>query len=297
MKIDRLFGIVYLLLDKKWVTAKYLADKFQVSTRTIYRDVDVLTLAGIPIYTNKGTGGGIGLLDHFTMSKAYLNEEEKKQMIMALEALKKTSTEEYDVLYKMRSVFKEDDSYIEIDMSSWIESKRGVEQFKQIRTAMIRNQKLSFDYYDAEGRFSERIAYPLKLIFKKNHWYVLSYCHNRQENRYFKIMRMENIKLLNEYFDRSLYMEEMVHEAYVDKIDLELLFSKKISHRIYDEFNPTMITTTEEGHLIVRMMLPENEWLYHYLLSFEEHLLEIQPTHIKEKLKEILEKTLKHYLI
>jgi predicted DNA-binding transcriptional regulator YafY len=296
MKIDRLFGIVYLLLDKKWVTAKYLAEKFQVSTRTIYRDVDVLTLAGIPIYTNKGSGGGIGLLENFTMSKAYLNKEEKNEMLLALEALKKTSAEDYDVLYKMRSIFQEEESFIEIDMSSWTESKRGVEQFRKLRKAIARSQMVSFDYYDADGNYSERKIYPLKLVFKKNHWYVLSYCHMRQQNRYFKVMRMENLLLLNEYFDRNEYMEDIVHEASTPKIELELSFSKDIAHRVYDEFSPTLIKE-EDNHLKVKLLIPENEWLYHYLLSFEDHLLSIQPNHIKDKLKAILEKTLKHYLI
>lgn len=296
MKIDRLFGIVYLLLDRKWVTAKYLADKFQVSTRTIYRDVDVLTLAGIPIYTNKGTGGGIGLLENFTMSKAYLNKEEKNEMLLALEALKKTSAEDYDVLYKMRSIFQEEESFIEIDMSSWTESSRGVEQFRLLKTAISRSQAIKFDYYDVDGNYSKRKIYPLKLVFKKNHWYVLSYCHMRQQNRYFKIMRMDNLVLLNEYFDRKEYMEDVVHEASTPKIELELSFSKDIAHRIYDEFSPRLISE-EENYLTVKLLIPENEWLYHYLLSFEDHLLSIQPDHIKDKLKEILEKTLKHYLI
>ena len=108
MKINRLLEISLVLLNKGTVTAKELAERFNVSTRTIYRDVDILSTAGIPVYTNKGNGGGISILDNYSINKTVLTDGERDSLLLALKTLQSTKYPEIDtVLDKIGAVFKQ----------------------------------------------------------------------------------------------------------------------------------------------------------------------------------------------
>ena len=118
---NRLFEIVYILMQKKKVTAKELADRFEVSTRTIYRDIETLSGANIPIYASKGKDGGIGLLDEYVLNKTILSEEEQNQILFALQGMKKVKgQDEKDILEKLSILFnKKINDWIKIDFSNW----------------------------------------------------------------------------------------------------------------------------------------------------------------------------------
>lgn len=299
MKIDRLFKIVYILLDKKFITAQYLAEHFQVSSRTIYRDIDVLTLAGIPIYTNKGKGGGIGLLDQYVLSKSLLNNKERQQLLVGLQSVEATGYEEVnDVMMKLRGIFKEDsDSWIEIDFSNWSTTDKGKKSFDQLKKSMVNSEQISFNYINSNGKNSHRRVFPLKLIFKKKDWYLQAYCTKKEENRFFKAKRINNIEFLGNHFDRKKYINKNniypVNRS--NEIDLNINISKLLTHRVYDEFDRDNIKITETGDYNIKITIEENQWLHHYLLSFEEHLKIISPLHLNDKIKNILQKTLKNY--
>ncbi|MEG0388680.1 MAG: HTH domain-containing protein, partial [Niameybacter sp.] len=117
MKINRLLEIVILLLNKKSITAKELANRFEVSTRTIYRDIDDLSAAGIPIYTNKGGGGGIALLEEYTLNKTLLSDLEKEQLLMTLKTLEATQyTKDNQIVEKLGILFsrQQDTDWVEV---------------------------------------------------------------------------------------------------------------------------------------------------------------------------------------
>lgn len=169
LKIDRLFKILYILINKKQVTAKYLADKFEVSIRTIYRDIDTLSMSGIPIYTNKGKGGGISLMDNFIIDKSMLSSKDQNNILLGLDILKSTQYDNMDdAMEKLKAVFnKTNDSWIEVDFSYWGSNKSEKLKFEKLKYALTSYLVIEFYYYDSSGNKTKRKIYPLKLVFKE----------------------------------------------------------------------------------------------------------------------------------
>ena len=228
MQINRLFEIVYLLLEKDTITAKELAQQFGVSVRTIYRDIDILSTAGIPVYTNKGKGGGISLLENFVLDKSILSEEEQNQIIFALQSLEKLDkNSEKKALEKMSRLFhKQSENWIEIDFSNWSNENNKFEMMKQ---AILKKQVMEFTYFNSYGEETKRQVEPLQIWFKDKAWYVKAYCRVKQDYRVFKIARMREIKVLEETFERELPQEQEKKPYEIKFISLELEISDRKS--------------------------------------------------------------------
>lgn len=295
---NRLFEIVYILMQKKKVTAKELANKFEVSTRTIYRDVEILSRANIPIYATKGKDGGIGLLDEYVLNKTILSEEEQNQILFALQGMKKVSgQDEKDVLEKLSTLFnKKVNDWIKIDFSNWGKDNAQEERFDIIKIAILNKKLIEFVYYNSNGKETERIVEPLQIWFKDKSWYLISYCRLKEDYRIFKIARIKEIKILEEHFERELPKEKKEEKYNFKNISLELEISKEMAYRVYDEFENEEISKKEDGNFIVNVEYPENEWVYGYILSFGEYVKVLSPDRAKVIIKNKLEKTLKNYL-
>lgn len=295
---NRLFEIIYILMQKKKVTAKELADKFEVSTRTIYRDIEILSGANIPIYASKGKDGGIGLLDEYVLNKSILSEEEQNQILFALQGMKKVSgKDEKDILEKLSTLFnKEINDWIKIDFSNWGKDNAQEERFDMIKTAILNKNQIEFVYYNSNGEESKRIVEPLQIWFKDKSWYLISYCKLKEDYRIFKIARIKEIKILQEHFERELPKEKKEEKCNFKNISLELEISKEIAYRVYDEFDGKEITKKDDGNFIVNVKYPENDWVYGYILSFGEYAKVLKPDYAKTIIKDKLQKTLKNYL-
>ena len=294
---NRLFEIVYILMQKKKVTAKELADRFEVSTRTIYRDIEALSTANIPIYATKGKDGGIGILDEYVLNKAILSEEEQNQILFALQGMKKVRGEdEKNILGKLSTLFnKEINDWIRIDFSNWSKEDTQKNRFEIIKSAILSKNVIEFTYYNSNGEESKRIAEPLQICFKNKSWYLISYCRNKSDYRIFKITRMKEVKILEEHFKRELPKENYHREDNFKSIILKLEISKDMTYRVYDEFESEEITKNKNGDFIITVEYPENEWVYGYILSFGEYAKVLSPDRAKKIIKEKLEKTLKNY--
>ena len=296
MQINRLFEIVYILLERKTITAKELAERFEVSTRTIYRDIEILSQAKIPVYANKGNGGGIGLLEDYVLDKSMLSEEEQNQILFALQSMEKISNQdEKNILEKMSSIFnKIKTNWIDVDFSDWGINGEQDQTFNLIRNAILKHNVIEFVYYNSYGEEKKRQAEPLQIYFKDKSWYLKAYCRLKQDYRLFKISRMKDIKLLNETFEREL---PQIKENKFDykTIQLELEISKDMSYRVYDEFKREDIIKNKNGDFIVKVEFPENDWVYGYILSFGENVKVLSPGYVKSIIKEKLQKSLKNY--
>lgn len=296
MQINRLFEIVYILLERKTITAKELAERFEVSTRTIYRDIEILSQAKIPVYANKGNGGGIGLLEDYVLDKSMLSEEEQNQILFALQSMEKISNQdEKNILEKMSSIFnKSKTNWIDVDFSDWGINGEQDQTFNLIRNAILKHNVIEFVYYNSYGEEKKRQAEPLQIYFKDKSWYLKAYCRLKQDYRLFKISRMKDIKLLNETFEREL---PQIKENKFDykTIQLELEISKDMSYRVYDEFKREDIIKNKNGDFIVKVEFPENDWVYGYILSFGENVKVLSPGYVKSIIKEKLQKSLKNY--
>ncbi len=293
---NRLFEIVYILMQKKKTTAKELADRFEVSTRTIYRDIETLSTANIPIYASKGKDGGIGLLDEYVLNKTILSEEEQNQILFALQGMKKVKgQDEKDILEKLSILFnKKINDWIKIDFSNWGNIQE--ERFDIIKSAILNKQLVQFIYYNSNGEENNRIVEPLQIWFKDKSWYLISYCKLKEDYRIFKIARIKEIKILEEHFERELPKEEEKEKHNFKMIELELEINKAMTYRVYDEFESKEITKKEDGNFIIKVKYPENEWIYGYILSFGEYAKILNPAYVKNIIKDKLQKTLKNYL-
>lgn len=301
MKLDRLFEITTILLNKGSITAKELADRFGVSTRTIYRDIDTLSAAGVPVYMNKGSGGGISLLDNYAMSRTLISEQESESLLLAVKTLQATQYPEVDiVLEKMGALFKHAVNYdwVEVDFSPWGSMPNEKNKFNNIKRAMLQRNVIRFDYVNADGHKSSRLAEPMKLIFKGNAWYLAAYCRQRMEGRTFRITRLKNLELTSEIFDRR---PELSMESGRDKetpppdVRLKLRFQAKVLNRLYDYFDDSYIIKKDEDTFIVEFTLPEGEWIYGYLLSFGSAVEVLEPEPIRNAIAQRLRQTLKFY--
>ena len=173
MKINRLLEIVTILLNRETVTAKELADRFDVSARTIYRDIDALSSAGVPVYTNKGNSGGISLLEDYTLNKTLLSKNESEGLLLALKTMGATSYPEANaIIDKLGSIFKNSQAHdwIEVNFEGWSSKVNEQNKFSKIRDAIFNNLVISFDYVNANGSRSSRSVEPVKLIFNAYTW-------------------------------------------------------------------------------------------------------------------------------
>ncbi|MBH1942284.1 YafY family transcriptional regulator [Mobilitalea sibirica] len=300
MQINRLFEIIYILLNRKNITAKELARHFEVSSRTIYRDIDTLCQAGIPIYTNKGKGGGICLLENFVLNKSILTKQEQKDILSALQGINATSYVETDaVLSKLSSLFGNNEpDWIEVDFSNWANMEEEKCKFNQLKESILNRNLISFDYYNSYGSYSHRIVEPVKLIFRAQAWYLHGYCREKEDLRYFKFSRMKNLVVSEEIFTpRPLIKPEKERDyshntqktSIVLKVDAELAF------RICDEFPNESVQKNEDGSFLIHADMYLDGWLYSYLMSFEDHLEVLEPKSVREEMIKKLKNTLNKY--
>lgn len=289
MQINRLFEIVYILLDKKSITANELAEHFEVSKRTILRDIETLTIAGIPIYTTKGKGGGISILDNFVLNKTAVSEEEQNQILIALQSLASTQHMDTDgIISRLGALFrKTDTSWIEVDFSRWGSTNPDKEKFEMIKRAVINKLPLSFSYPGSNGELTSRTVYPLKLVFKSSAWYVQAYCLSRKDYRTFKINRMLYPEVLPESFAGMEFTPPPIVSDDIrpdSLVSLRLLFAAEAAYRVYDEFDERTVHPNEDGTFTVTIELPNDAWLYGFLLSFGTSVKVMEPQHVRDYL-------------
>ncbi|WP_026891496.1 helix-turn-helix transcriptional regulator [Lacrimispora aerotolerans] len=302
MQINRLFEIIYLLLNKKFTTASELAEYFEVSVRTIYRDIDTLSSAGIPIYALQGKGGGISLLDNYVLDKSVLSEQEQNEILYALQSLSITQAPEADkVLAKLSNLFnKNRTSWIEVDLSPWGSDDKGISQFKLIKDAILSHRMIEFNYFGSSGEKTVRRVEPMKLIFKINAWYLQAFCLTRNAIRMFKIVRMSDVQMTQEVFIEKM-PESLPSGSQTQEdskwIEICLKISADGAYRVYDEFEEKDITKNKDGSFTIITHLPENEWLIRYILSFGADAEVVSPQHIRDTIENELNKIILKYKI
>lgn len=300
MAISRHFEMIYLLLDRKVMTANELAGHFEVSARTIYRDVDVLSGAGIPIYANKGRGGGISLLEGYSFNASMLTNEEQEDILVGLQTLTVTDFPNTDlILKKVARLFKkETGNWIDVDFSPWGSGDKKKQLFALLRNAIIQQYVIQFRYFNSQSEKTLREVEPFQLLFKGNAWYLSGYCLWRKDYRLFKISRMADVCVLDQKTTMAP-TEDPLKEAEIQageaSIPITLKVSSQGAYRIYDEFDEHMITKNRDGSYTVETNFPIGAWLDSYLLSFGALIEEVHPELLRERLVQKLDE-LKHNL-
>lgn len=289
MQTSRMFELVYLLVERGTMTAGELARRFEVSERTIRRDVDSLSAAGIPVYASRGRGGGVSLLPGFVLDRSLLSSREQDEILFALQSLRATGVEEgAAVLGRLSSLFRREGSdWIDVDFSYWGSTHANRILFPAIKEAILSRRVLSFDYYGSAGTATHRLVEPCKLRFKGTAWYLHGWCRTKRDFRVFRLSRMENVLLTQESFQLRqvppLDPEPTTQQPPL--IPVVLSFSKEVAFRVYDEFHPAAIRPGEDGRLIVTCQWPEGPWGRGYLLSFGSALEVLSPLSLVQDLK------------
>ena len=281
MKNDRLFQILYLLLEKGTMTAPALAQTLEVSVRTIYRDIDALSLSGVPVYATQGKNGGVSLLPNYSFDKALLSDEEQNQILYAIQSLRAVEQPVDALLEKLGGLFqKQNTSWIEVDFSRWGMGTTDSVRFERLKTALIGKRALNILYCSTSGETSRRVILPIKLIFKDKGWYLHAFCRMQDDYRLFKVSRILELEVLEERFSDLPDEIPPLEQAYFDPPamqNMRLLFSPSVAFRVYDEFERFVIERQEDGSLLVCVSMPQDGWVASYLLSYGAEVTILEP--------------------
>lgn len=301
MQIDRLIQIIFLLLRHENITAKQLAEELHVSSRTIYRDINTLSIAGIPITSQKGYRGGLSLLEGFSLDKSYFTKEEQGNIIQALQILKSSNYPDADkTLNKVAGLFSHtlQSEWLEIDFSYWGSPEKERLHMTALERAVINKYVITFTYCNSEMTVTEQTVEPLKLVFKSHSWYLIAFSRHREEIRTYKLSRIRDLQITDQLFDRQLPADFSLTPAYKEEYDIPLFklhFSEKITYKVYDEFQEKYITKLEDGTLEVNFRFQLSDWTFLYLLSFGEYVEIVAPVEARLLMKEKARKILAMY--
>ena len=298
MKVDRLVSIIMILLDKKRIGAQALADMFEVSPRTIYRDIDAINMAGIPVRGAAGVGGGFEIMPEYKIDKKVFSSADLSTLLMGLSSLSNIikGDELIHTLTKVKSFIPDDRAkeielklnQICIDVSPWKGNSNLQTYVEIIKAALQENKVLAFEYIAHRGISTIRTVDPYQLVMKSSHWYLQGYCHRRNDFRLFRLSRMSNLQMQEETFALRDYQKPTLDvtdilEALQTKIKIRIhksVMDRVLDYCTYEDFSPA-----GDEYYIVSFPFIENEYHYDILLSFGDKCECLEPKHIRAEMK------------
>ncbi|MCL1915036.1 MAG: YafY family transcriptional regulator [Eubacteriaceae bacterium] len=298
MKVDRLVSIIMILLNKNRVNAKELADLFEVSTRTIYRDIDTISLAGIPLHAITGVGGGFEIMERYKVDKKVFSASDLSAILMGLSSLSNMmrGDELINALAKIKSFIPADRAkeielkanQVYIDLSPWMGNANMQPYLEIIKKAVQENKILAFEYTDRYNNKTARTAEPYQLVLKSSYWYWQGYCHTRNDFRLFKLSRTSDLQIKDDSFiPRDYKNPQLEFAGILDTMQtkIKIRIHKSLKDRVldycaYDHFSPD-----GDGHYIVIFPFIENDYYYNILLSFGDKCECIDPLHVRTEMK------------
>lgn len=297
MKIDRLIGILSILLQKKTVTAPYLAEKFEVSRRTINRDIENLCKAGIPVVTRQGIGGGISIIENYKIDRTLLTQKEMQDILTGLKSLDSISGTNYYkcLMGKFSADNCEKTEHIIIDLSGW--DKQAVSQKIDILKSAIENcRKISFKYFSPKGE-SRRSVEPYQIIFQWSHWYLWGFCEARNDYRMFKLARMDDLKCTDEFFEKreNSGFSRCDNWNICNNIRATVKFDRSAKWKVIDDFGTQYPEYDENGNILLNHIWADKDALFHYVLSFGDKAEIIEPAVYRQEFLRLLENMTEKY--
>ncbi|MGL9730114.1 helix-turn-helix transcriptional regulator [Enterococcus sp. DIV0756] len=304
MKMDRLLSITMLLLDKKRIGAKELAEKFEVSPRTIYRDIDTLNLAGIPIRSTSGVGGGFEIMENYKMDKKVFSAADLSAILTSLTGFSNMmqGKELASALAKVKSFIPADRAkeietkinQFDLDLRPWLGNRNIQRYIETTKTALQENRLLTFDYSDQHGNSTSRMIEPYQLVLKNSQWYLQGYCLNRNDFRLFKLNRMTNLQIKKEQFSPRQYQKPQLD--FTNMLDtlqtnIKLRIHREVMDMVLDYCSFEHFIPDGNEHYLVDFPFIENDYYYNVLFSFGNKCECLEPSHVrtemKRKIKEI----------
>lgn len=299
LKNDRLFQLLYLLLEHERLSAPELAARLEVSVRTVYRDVEALSMAGVPVYATQGKGGGISLLPGYRFDKTLLSDDEQNQLLFAVQSLQAADQPVNGLMSKLGTAFhKPAADWIAVDFSRWGLHRTDMERFDLLKTAILCRQELAITYCGTSGKTTERRVHPLRLVYKDKNWYLQAYCLQADDFRLFKMVRILELAPTGETFAQN-YTEDIppIEEKSppFSVARLLLRFSPGVAFRVYDEFCRSSIKQEPGGNLLVDVDFPLDNWVVGYLFSFGTDVEILEPVGLKAQISDYAQKIEAHH--
>lgn len=300
LKLERLLSIIILLLNRRMVQAKELAERFEVSVRTIYRDIEAINGAGIPIVTYQGTNGGIGLVEGYRLDHNVLTNDELADIVTALRSLSTTYGNEQHLrlLEKINSVvppayseeFQHKTNRLLIDYSPWDGNERLRPKLQLLKEAVDNCLIAGFIYSNAEGEISYRTVEPHMLILKGKQWYLQAFCTEKEQFRLFKLKRMKELEIAPRriFIRRELPTQERdTGQSPCEPFqvtEIVLRFQADSRYLAEEWFGIDGLLPVEDGSWHVKKAYPEDEWLYRFILGLGHHAEVLEPPHLRENI-------------
>ncbi len=296
MKLDRLLAITMLLINRNRITATELAGYFEVSIRTIYRDIETINQAGIPIVAYQGTGGGFEVADNYKLERQLLNSEDLQSIMVALKAVNTTLDDHtvVNAISKLKVLAPETGPELTeqliLDFSPWGGNKNQPIKVNLIKKAIAECRLITFQYTNYQGETIPRLVEPMTLILKGFTWYFYGYCRSREDYRFFRLSRVKGLAISSETFirrenepDISLWEKEWNSGPLVR---MTLKFAPRLRAVVEDFFDEEKITVTADGDIMVATEFPDIEWTYHHILSYGDGVEVLEPEFFRETLSQ-----------
>jgi len=306
MKLERLMAITILLLNRKRVQAQELADRMEVSLRTIYRDLESLNLAGIPIVSYTGVEGGYEIMDSFRLDRQMLSLDELISLFTALRGLQSTQAVHPPHMDRLldkvgalvsqaeQGRLSERDQLI-VDFTPWRKSEVERTKYEALQQAIRETKLIQFAYTDGQGGETQRCVEPIGLVLKRYTWYLHGYCLTREDYRTFRLSRIHHLQIRPDTYDRrdvalAKLNERMDAQLRADRHEqtcrLVLEFSGDAKVAAVDHFDEQDIERLPSGSLLVHTTVPYQKWLIGFLLHFKTDVIVREPAHIAQEVKQ-----------
>lgn len=298
MKQQRLFEIVYAVMSRETCTVGDLARMLEVSPRTVRRDIEALSAAGVPVYTVQGKGGGVRLLPGYAIESSFVSDAEKDDVLAALSLISSIDAPvaaDGGLARRLAGLFRREPSdWIEVDFSFWGAPPTCRRAFDVVREAIVHHRVLRFSYRDCADRLTVREVEPAKLLFKERSWYLLAWCRARRDWRTFKLLRMdwESIELLPAVFDpreapaitRFIGPDGEAAQGGkpADAPRLSMVFAPEAASRVREEFAPDVIDVAPDGFLSVAVFCQPSDRMLHHLFSYGAQLEILEPVWVHD---------------
>ena len=291
MKMERLIGILSILLQREKVTAPELAEQFEVSRRTIQRDIESLCRAGIPIATAQGAGGGISIMEGYRVDRTVLTDPEMQAILAGLRSLDSVSgTRRYALLMEKLSAgtggLVPGGAHMLIDLASWYKTSLPP-KIERIQSAIEQHHTIRFAYFSPKGE-SVRTVEPYYLVFHWSTWYVWGWCRSRKDFRLFKLNRMTELTAGEPFEARPAPLPDLEPERiFPIKYQVTVLFDPVCRWRLVEEYGVDCFTVEPDGRLRFTGGFPDADSVLSWVLTFGDRAELLEPAGLRERLGEL----------
>ena len=300
-----MLAIVVLLLNRKKITARELAERFEVSLRTVYRDIDAINQAGIPIVSSQGNNGGFHIVENYRLNHQFISLDNFRAILTALKGVN-TTLQDRDLemtMEKIRSLVPKElvsdlDKQLEqfvVDFLPWGFNQRMQTRIQTINRAIMQSRMLSIDYQNLKGEASRRDVEPMTLMFKGYNWYLFAYCRFKEDGRVFRLSRIRDLELLDRTFiRRDIHFTDFTQQESSTQslVELELKFEPSARLRVEEFFYAEQTHSQADGSMVVQAAFPEDQWIYSFILSYGPFVEVINPPHIRQLIADTAKKML-----